>query len=83
MRWRQVSDAVPSRNDKQCRERFCNVLDPQLKREWTPQEDAQLLAAVAEHTEANGRTRSGNCCRHFFHNTMIFISRSMLLRSTF
>ncbi|BDA41807.1 probable snRNA-activating protein complex subunit 4 [Coccomyxa sp. Obi] len=58
-RWREVAKRVPARSDKQCRERFCNVLDPNLKREdeWTPDEDAALRAAIAQHTQPDGKIR--------------------------
>ena len=58
-RWREVAKRVPARSDKQCRERFCNVLDPDLKREdeWTADEDAALRAAIAQHTQPDGKIR--------------------------
>ena len=54
-----MSKLVPRRSDKQCRERFCNVLDPGLKREdeWAPEEDAALRAAIAQHTQPDGKVR--------------------------
>ncbi|KAK9908648.1 hypothetical protein WJX75_000964 [Coccomyxa subellipsoidea] len=58
-RWREVAKLVPRRSDKQCRERFCNVLDPELKREdeWPPEEDAALRAAITQHTQPDGKVR--------------------------
>ena len=42
--WSLIAKALPGRTGKQCRERWMNQLDPQLKRDnWTPQEDALLL----------------------------------------
>ena len=60
-KWREVERRVVTRSDKQCRERYCNVLDPALKRDapWEPAEDETLLAAIAEHTQPNGKVRWG------------------------
>jgi len=42
--WLSVSDAIGTRTRKQCRERWVNFLDPQLKQcDWSPVEDATLL----------------------------------------
>lgn len=42
--WSAVAALVPNRNSKQCRERWIDQLNPNLKRDgWTPQEDQQLL----------------------------------------
>ena len=61
--WREVAKRVPARTDKQCRERYANVLDPELKlyTEWTPEEDALLLRAIDEHTQPDGKVKYG-CC---------------------
>lgn len=52
-----------SRSDKQCRERYCNVLDPAIKHDlpWEPAEDEKLLSAIAEHTQPNGKIRRVSC----------------------
>ncbi len=57
--WREIAKHVPTRTDKQCRERYANVLDPELKlyAEWTPQEDALLHQAIQEHTQPNGKVK--------------------------
>ena len=57
--WREVAKHVPRRTDKQCRERYANVLDPELRlyAEWTPEEDKLLLQAVEEHTKPNGKIK--------------------------
>ena len=62
--WREVAKRVPARTDKQCRERYANVLDPELKlyTEWTPGEDALLLRAINEHTQPDGKIKYA-CCR--------------------
>lgn len=43
---------VPAAPAAQCRERFMNVLNPEVKAHdpWTEEEDAALEEAVAEHT---------------------------------
>jgi hypothetical protein len=42
--WSVISQSVPGRNGKQCRERWMNQLCPALNKEnWTPQEDAVLI----------------------------------------
>lgn len=75
-RWREVAKQVPSRSDKQCRERFCNVLDPDLKREdeWTPEEDTALRAAIAQHT-----TQPGNKVRCAAPAAVLVRSRGLIL----
>jgi hypothetical protein len=43
--WRRVSQLIVTRNARQCRERWSNYLNPALRSgEWTPEEDAMLLA---------------------------------------
>ncbi len=45
MAWKTIAKEITGRNTKQCRERWCNYLDPNLKRgKWTPVEDAIILA---------------------------------------
>lgn len=57
--WREVAKHVPRRSDKQCRERYANALNPDLRlyAEWTPEEDELLLRAVKEQTQPNGKVR--------------------------
>ena len=51
--WRLVSEMIPSRNTKQCRERWKNFLNPLIKRsQWSQEEDAELLRA---HTELGNK----------------------------
>jgi hypothetical protein len=58
-KWREVERRLGTRSDKQCRERFCNVLDPAIRHAapWEPDEDAALLAAIAAHTLPGGKVR--------------------------
>jgi hypothetical protein len=45
--WALLAAQMPGRIAKQCRERWCNHLDPNLKRSsWTPEEDRVVLDAV-------------------------------------
>lgn len=44
-KWAKIAKHLPGRQGKQCRERFVNHLDPQLKKgEWTDDEEAILIA---------------------------------------
>jgi hypothetical protein len=45
--WAKIKLHVPGRTDVQCRERWCNVLDPSLQASpWTDEEDKKLLNVV-------------------------------------
>ena len=65
--WRSIATKITGRNAKQCRERWCNYLDPSLKcGNWTKKEDRQLMALVkkkskkwsAVASEIEGRTEN-------------------------
>jgi hypothetical protein len=44
-KWAKIAAHLPGRQGKQCRERFVNHLDPELKKgEWTDDEEAILIA---------------------------------------
>ena len=46
--WRVVSEQIRGRSTKQCRERYCKYLDPELKNgAWTPHEDRFILESRA------------------------------------
>ncbi|KYQ93817.1 putative myb transcription factor [Tieghemostelium lacteum] len=48
--WVMVKKHVPGRTDMQCRERWCNVIDPQLnKTPFTPEEDRKLKELIEQH----------------------------------
>lgn len=52
--WRKIQRHVPCRTDVQCRERWANVLNPELKVDpWTKEEDAKLLASIQRHGLGN------------------------------
>ena len=47
--WARIASMLPGRTGKQCRERWCNNLDPSLKKgAWTPEEDETILAMHAK-----------------------------------
>ena len=49
-RWSKIAQELPGRIGKQCRERWYNHLDPDIKREeWSPDEDRQLILAHAQY----------------------------------
>lgn len=49
-KWAKIAQHLPGRQGKQCRERFVNHLDPQLKKgEWTDDEEAILIAMHEHH----------------------------------
>ena len=58
-KWARVAEAVPTRNQVQVRERWVNVLDPDLQRgkPWTAEEDSILVAALQECKNADGSIR--------------------------
>lgn len=47
--WFKIQQFVPGRTDVQCRERYCNILDPELNQgPWSVKEDELLLRLVAQ-----------------------------------
>ncbi|GAX29402.1 hypothetical protein FisN_16Hh158 [Fistulifera solaris] len=49
-KWAKIAQHLPGRQGKQCRERFVNHLDPELKKgEWTDDEEAILIAMHEHH----------------------------------
>lgn len=49
-KWAKIAQHLPGRQGKQCRERFVNHLDPELKKgEWTDDEEAILIAMHQIH----------------------------------
>lgn len=49
-KWAKIAAHLPGRQGKQCRERFVNHLDPQLKKgDWTDDEEAMLIAMHEIH----------------------------------
>ncbi|KAL3919109.1 MAG: hypothetical protein SGILL_003918, partial [Bacillariaceae sp.] len=49
-KWAKIAAHLPGRQGKQCRERFVNHLDPELKKgEWTDDEESILIAMHETH----------------------------------
>ena len=49
-KWAKIASHLPGRQGKQCRERFVNHLDPELKKgEWTDDEEAILITMHGQH----------------------------------
>ena len=49
-KWHLVAQSVPNRTRKQCRERYFNHLDPEIKKKpWTDEEDRILIEARKEY----------------------------------
>lgn len=45
--WAKISDLMPGRSAKQCRDRYCNYLSaPHSNYPWTPEEDEVLLSLL-------------------------------------
>lgn len=48
--WKDISDLVPGRSGKQCRERYTGQLAPSISKEiWTSDEDEALISAQKIH----------------------------------
>ena len=46
IKWSQIADMLPGRIGKQCRERWFNHLDPDIRKgDWTPEEDTVVFQA--------------------------------------
>jgi hypothetical protein len=58
-KWSLVARLVPGRTDVQCRERYMNVLNPDVVayKEWTGKDDRRLVDLAAQHTQADGKVR--------------------------
>jgi hypothetical protein len=57
-KWAKIASHLPGRQGKQCRERFVNHLDPELKKgEWTDDEEAVLIA-LNQHSDKKHRWAS-------------------------
>jgi hypothetical protein len=75
--WAKLSELLPGRIGKQCRERWFNALDPSLNRgPWTPQEDRILMQL---HQRFGNRwakigglmpTRSQNALKNRWHSSL-------------
>ncbi|ODV60432.1 uncharacterized protein ASCRUDRAFT_25882, partial [Ascoidea rubescens DSM 1968] len=71
--WDAISKELPNRKPKDCRKRWSNSLDPNLRKgKWTPEEDMLLLRAYERHgaswqkvsLEIKGRT-DDQCAKRY------------------
>jgi hypothetical protein len=76
-KWSACAQHIQGRSGKQCRERWFNILDPDVKKgEWRPEEDSQIFqlyntygprwTQIAKHL--NGRTE--NSIKNRFYTTI-------------
>lgn len=65
--WSKVSKMIPTKNGKQCRERWINHIDPAINREpWTHEDDMKLIEA---HSRLGNKwTELGAIYRHVVHH---------------
>ncbi|CAG9466984.1 unnamed protein product [Pedinophyceae sp. YPF-701] len=73
--WKSIAAYLPHRTDVQCLHRWQKVLNPELvKRTWTADEDAKIVALVEEHGHRWAQIaehlpgRIGKQCRERWHN---------------
>lgn len=49
-KWASLAESLPGRIAKQCRERWCNHLDPNIKKgPWSPEEDQLIILALQQY----------------------------------
>lgn len=55
--WKEISCSVPTRNSSQCRERWLNILDPNLKsNNFNREENAKLMEICKKYqSQGNGK----------------------------
>lgn len=74
--WSALAKKLPGRIGKQCRERWINVLDPNIKRgQWTEDEDNLLIQLQEElgnkWSDIGKRLgRTDNCVKNHWNNTL-------------
>ena len=83
-KWSKIANHLLGRTDIQCRERWCNILDPSLEEvEWTNEEDLKLLnlyrkygnkwSLIAKHY---GNRTDNTCWRRWKYLTCTSLSKN-------
>ena len=83
-KWSKIANHLLGRTDIQCRERWCNILDPSLEEvEWTNEEDIKLLnlyrkygnkwSLIAKHY---GNRTDNTCWRRWKYLTSSSLSKN-------
>ena len=83
-KWSKIANHLLGRTDIQCRERWCNILDPSLEEvEWTNEEDLKLInlyrkygnkwSLIAKHY---GNRTDNTCWRRWKYLTCTSLSKN-------
>ena len=83
-KWSKIANHLLGRTDIQCRERWCNILDPSLEDvEWTNEEDLKLLNLYRKHgnkwsliAKHYGNRTDNTCWRRWKYLTCINVNKS-------
>jgi len=69
--WAHIQNHIPNRTDVQCRERYCNVANPNLQNEvkWTAEEDEKLLMLAEKYKTADGKYPWSAICKELTPRT--------------
>lgn len=77
VKWAQCARWIPGRSGKQCRERWFNNLNPDVKKgEWTPDEDGKIFSLYLEYGSSWSKIagffqdRTENSIKNRFYSTI-------------
>ena len=77
LKWAQCARWIPGRSGKQCRERWFNNLNPDVKKgEWTPEEDGKIFSLYLEYGSSWSKIagffqdRTENSIKNRFYSTI-------------